>query len=260
MRKNQIAAQMYTIRDYIQNANDFNTSCKKLKDIGFDAVQISGAGDICPKEMKKIIDDNGLICCATHESGDEIFNQTQKLVDKLNILDCKYTAYPYPSNANFDTLEGVYELANNLNKAGEIFYNNNQILTYHNHHIEFMKFNNELILDIIYDKTDPKFLQGEIDTYWVQAGGGNPVRWCKKLKDRLPLLHLKDYKIAYNKNKEITVSFAEIGNGNLNFKKIIKKAEESGCKWFIIEQDTCDICPFEALKISYNYLINNICE
>lgn len=252
MKRKTIAAQLYTVRDFCKTSEDFAKTAKKIKDIGFDAVQVSGVGPIDTKEIKKILDNEGLICCATHESGKMIVEETEKVIEKLQILDCKYAAYPHP-HVPLKTYEDVANLAKSLDKAGKVMRKEGLVLCYHNHAIEFEKFNGKTALDIIYDETGPDNLQGEIDTYWIQFGGQNPTQWCKKLDNRLPLLHLKEYGIIENK-----VTMLEIGNGNLDWKKIIKTAKKSGTEWFIIEQDTCRLDPFESLKISLEFLIKEV--
>jgi sugar phosphate isomerase/epimerase len=94
----------------------------------------------------------------------------------------------------------------------------------------------------------------ELDTYWVHFGGGDCVDWCRKLAGRLPFIHLKDYAIT----KARTPVYCEIGQGTLPFARIIAEAEQSGCRWFIVEQDTCPRDPFESLKISCDYLKTNL--
>jgi sugar phosphate isomerase/epimerase len=252
MRKKQIAAQLYTLREFLKTPEDIATSLKKVKKIGFDAVQVSGLGPIDPTELRKILDGEGLICCATHESGQTIFEQPEKVVEKLNILGCKYTAYPHPHTSP-KTAEDYKNIATALDKSGKVLRDAGQVLTYHNHGLEFTRFGKKTGLEIIYDESNPEYLQGEIDTYWVQYGGGNPVEWCKKLQDRLPLLHLKEYGIFEGKP-----TMFEVGSGNLDWKNIIKAAKKSGTEWFIIEQDVCRIDPFDSLKISLEYLIKEI--
>jgi sugar phosphate isomerase/epimerase len=80
------------------------------------------------------------------------------------------------------------------------------------------------------------------------------VEWCRKLRGRLPFIHLKDYAIT----RERQPIFCEIGVGTLPFKRIIAEAERSGCQWFIIEQDTCPNDPFDSLKISFDYVKANL--
>ena len=125
-------------------------------------------------------------------------------------------------------------LVADLDRAGAVLRKAGQVLTYHNHAVELTPFRGKTALDYIYAKTDPQNLQGEIDTYWIQHGGGDPVDWCRRLKGRLPLLHMKDYTVKPDGQPD----FASIGAGNLNWPAIIAAAEESGCEWFIVEQDT----------------------
>ena len=102
--------------------------------------------------------------------------------------------------------------------------------------------------------SNPRFLLAELDTYWVQAGGGDPVAWCKKMAGRMPLLHLKDYGVGPDGKPH----FAEIGNGNLDWPAIISTAEASGTEWFIVEQDVCPGDPFESLAQSFRYIKANL--
>jgi len=154
-------------------------------------------GPIEPSELKKILDNEGLFCCATHESGKDIVEDINKVIDKLKTLGCKYTAYPFP-HVKCASGNEWKKLALQLNESGKKMKDNGLTLCYHNHGIEFHRYDGKTALDIIYDATDKQYLQGEIDTYWVQYGGGNPVEWCRKLSGRLPLLHLKEYGILDN--------------------------------------------------------------
>ena len=254
MKLNQLAAQFYTIRDFCKTAPEFAESCRKIRAIGYPAIQLSGVGPIPEEEIVRICAGEGLVICATHESGDKIINETGKVIERLNKLGCKYTAYPYPGGINMADAAEVSAFAKRLDRAGETMRNAGQVLTYHNHAIEFLKLGGKTALDLIYDGSDPRNLQGEIDTYWVQVGGADSVAWCRKLAGRLPLLHLKDCVGTANNAS----AFCEIGNGNMDFKEIIAAGEKSGCEWFIVEQDTCPGDPFDSLKISFDYITANI--
>ncbi len=255
MNIKQVAAQLYTLRDFLKTPGEIGQTLKKVRAIGYEAVQLSGLGPIGEDELVKMLDGEGLICCATHEGSDTIILSPGAVVDRLNKLNCRFTAYPWPAGVDFSAIESVRAFAAALNASGKTLHDSGKVLTYHNHHIEFRRLEGRPILDIIYSETDARYLQGEIDTYWVQHGGGNPVEWCRKLGGRLPLLHLKDYAI----NAENTPTFAEIGNGNLDWPRIVKTAEESGCEWFIVEQDVCPVDPFESLKMSFEYIKDTLC-
>jgi sugar phosphate isomerase/epimerase len=250
MKISQVAAQLYTLRDHLKTPADIAASLKKVRAIGYEAVQASGLGPIDDAELLKMLKGEGLTLCATHEPSDEIRKNVDKVIDHLQKLNCKYTAYPYPAGVDFSKPADVDLLIKDLDAAGEKMAKAGQVLTYHNHAHEFFKFQGKPLLEYIYAKTNPRFLQGEIDTYWVWAGGADPVEWCRKLKGRLPLLHIKDYGAGADGKP----FFAEIGNGNLDFPAIIAAAEESGTEWFIVEQDTCPGDPFESLATSFRYI------
>jgi len=63
-----------------------------------------------------------------------------------------------------------------------------------------IRFGDQTGLDIIYNETDPRYFQAEIDTYWIQHGGGNPVAWIARMNGRMPVIHLKDMAIAVGSN------------------------------------------------------------
>ena len=257
MKISQVAAQLYTLRDFCKTPEDVAQTFKKVRAIGYEAVQVSGIVAMPEAQLKEMLDGEGLVCCATHEQPQKILEETQTVIDRLNALDCKYTAVPSPGGYELNTEEQVLDFAKKMNAAGKAMREAGQVLTYHNHHFEFVKYGDRTMLEIFYGETDPQNLQGEIDTYWIQYGGGDPVGWCKQLQNRLPLLHLKDYGI----NKESKQpEFREIGYGSLNWKELIPAAENSGCEWFIVEQDTCPGDPFESLKMSFDYIKANLCN
>jgi len=254
MKINQVAAQLYTLRDHLKTPADVASSLKKVRAMGYEAVQDSGMGPIDEAELLKILKGEGLTLCATHEASNDILDNTEKVIDHLQKLGCKHTAYPYPAGIDFSKQDHVDQLVKKLDAAGEKMVKAGQVLSYHNHAHEFYKFQGKPLLEYIYAKTNPRFLQAELDTYWVQAGGGDPVAWCKKMKGRMPLLHLKDYGVGPDGKP----FFAEIGNGNLDWPAIISTAEASGTEWFIVEQDVCPGDPFESLAISFRFIKENL--
>jgi sugar phosphate isomerase/epimerase len=254
MKLSQVAVQLYTLRNHLKTPADIAASLKKVRAIGYTAVQASGLGPIAEDELLRILKGEGLTLCATHEDSDRILNEPAAIVDRLSKLGCRYTAYPFPRNIDFGSAEAVDTLIRKLEAAGKTLHDAGQVLTYHNHNHEFRQLDGEIILDRIYAKTNPVYLQGEIDTYWVAVGGCDPAAWCRKLKNRLPLLHMKDFQTTHE-NKP---NFCEVGRGVLDWPGIIAAAEASGCEWFIVEQDVCPGDEFESLKISFDYIKSHL--
>lgn len=254
MKTSQIAAQLYTCRDLLKTPADIVKTLKRVRAAGYTAVQVSGMGPIAEAELVAILDGEGLVCCATHESGKTIRETPEKVVERLAALRCTITAYPFPADVDLDSLDSVRALIGDLDRAGKVLADAGQILCYHNHHQEFRKLGGKTIFERIFDETNPRHLQGEPDTYWVQYGGANPADWCRRLKGRLPAIHLKDYMV----NGKNEAQLCEIGAGNIDFKAVVAAAEEAGCAWFIVEQDTCPGDPVDSLAQSFRWLQEHV--
>lgn len=255
MKIEQVAAQLYTVRDFTKTAEDLANTFRRLREIGFHAAQVSAIGPIPAGDVRRMAEDAGITICATHEPTNTILDNPEAVVERLNQLGTTYTAVPnFGADYKIANLADVDTIISKMEAAGAVLREGGKVLTYHNHAVEFAWHEGATVLDRIYGRTSPENLQGEIDTYWVQYGGACPVEWCRKLAGRLPLLHIKDYAIGFDNKPHYT----EIGYGNLNFKAIIEAAEASGCKWFIIEQDTCPGNPFDSLRKSFDYIKANL--
>jgi sugar phosphate isomerase/epimerase len=254
MKTTQLAAQLYTCRDILKTPAEIAATLRRVRAVGYQAVQVSGMGPIAEDELLQILDGEGLVCCATHESGEKILNDPRSVVERLQKLRCQYTAYPFPAGVDFSDPGSIQRLISGLQASAAVLASHGMGLCYHNHHPEFRKLEGRTILERIFDGAP--HLQAEPDTYWVQYGGGDPVDWCERLKGRLPLIHLKDFVV----NHENIPCFCEVGAGNLNFPRIIEAAEKSGCQWFIVEQDTTPGDPVDSLAQSFRYLAETVCE
>lgn len=256
MKINQVAVQLYSVRDHLKTPDEVKASVHRLREIGYEEIEIFGEGPLPPDEMARLFEAEGLRCCSSHEPSEQLLDNPQASVEKLKRLGCRQAAYPYPRNVTLDTLEQVRAFAARLNKTGKVLTEAGIRFSYHNHNIEFRRVGGRTILETILAETEARYVAAEIDTYWTQVAGGDPIAWCRAMKGRLPLLHLKDVGV----NEERQSVFREIGQGNLNWAEIIKTAERSGCQWFIVEHDSgwTDGDPFKSLKMSFDYLKEHI--
>ena len=234
MAASQLAAQLYTVRDFTNTPADIATTMKKVKQLGYDAVQCSALGAIDAHELKRIVDGEGLTICATHTDYDRMRDEPQAVIDEHNLWDCKQGYARFAKEAS--------DVAKRLAEGGLTF-------SYHNHSFELERFNGRTGLEILYEDSDPQYFKSELDTYWIQHGGGDPAAWIRKLKGRADIVHLKDMAMD-----DRTQLFAEVGEGNLNWPAILDACKEAGTEWYIVEQDTCQRDPFESLGISLKNL------
>lgn len=259
MSKPILAAQLYTIRDYTRTVDDFAASMKKIADIGYTAVQVSAIGPISHEDVWRIVNDNGLTICITHIGYDRLLNDLDDVIAQHNLWQTKHVAIgSMPAEFRSSGEDGYKRFVEFANKVGEKLHDAGLTFSYHNHSFEFVKFGDRTGLELIYAESDPRYLQAELDTYWVQHGGGDPAAWISRLKDRMPVIHLKDMIVRdVDPNKVemgIEQIMAEVGEGNLNWPRILQVCQESNVEWYAVEQDFCPGDPFESLATSYKNL------
>jgi sugar phosphate isomerase/epimerase len=256
-----LAAQLFTVRKFTQTAADLAASLRKVRAIGYTAVQISGIGPILDAEVKSIVDDLGLTICITHTPYPKLWSEIDSVIAQHKLWNCPNVAIgmmpaPYIKEGE----AGFHRFAAEANGVGEKLAQAGLTFSYHNHSLEFVKFGNRLGLDILFEETDPRYLKAEIDVYWVQHGGGDPATWVRKVAGRMPVVHLKDMKVVL---EETTMGdyklpwqsvMAAVGEGNLDWTTILNECQKGQVEWYAVEHDVCPGDPFESLRSSYNYL------
>ncbi|WP_231571709.1 sugar phosphate isomerase/epimerase family protein [Gordoniibacillus kamchatkensis] len=171
MRKNQIAAQLFTLREFAKTAEQLDETLRKVKDIGYDAVQVSGIGPIEPAKVKELADRHGLTICATHVPYERLKNDLEQVIQEHRLWGCRYVGLgsmpaPYRTGKSGYTL-----LADEFSAVGRALADAGLQFVYHNHKFEFEKFEGETGMDWLLRASDPEAFHFELDTYWVQAGG-----------------------------------------------------------------------------------------
>lgn len=276
MNKPTIGVQMMMLRNKIEELG-IKETFKKVKEIGFSTVELSQV-PMTPENVEAIresLDELDMRVCAT--SGalkamapgmkmENLRDDFDKILADTKALGCKYIRIGMISFDCLGSKEKIVEYTKELNEMGKRLKEQGLELYYHNHHVEFAKYDGKYIMDIMAEESDPEYLGFELDVHWLQRGGVNPLEWIKKLEGRTKILHIKDYRISQTldlsggmegimRSMADMVKFAEIGEGNLDMKAIIDLAGETGVEHIFIEQDdTYGRDPFESLEISANNL------
>ena len=240
----QIGAQLFTVRNHCQTLDGLAETLRRVADIGYRYVQVSGS---CPYEgawLREQLDKSGLRCVLTHTPADRLQNDLPGVLRDHVAFDCRHIGlgwYPFDEHQGYEDFLRVYgPVAKAIAEGGGYFM-------YHNHDQEFKKLDGKLIMERLMEEIPAEVMGFTLDTFWVQAGGGDPAQWLERLSGRVPCIHLKDF--AYGRR------MAVVGEGNINFDRVFEKAEAAGTQYMLVEQDDCNgEDPFECLRRSYEYL------
>ncbi|WLQ08534.1 sugar phosphate isomerase/epimerase family protein [Arthrobacter oryzae] len=253
---------------------------RKVSAIGYNAVEISQI-PMTPENVAELdrsrselgMDIAALSVAMETPKGmpaDSLKDDFDKIVDDAKRLDSRLLRIgmlPFPA---MKSIHAVVDFAKQANEYAERLQEQGIGLYYHNHHIEFAKFDGKYMLDVIAENSPAMGM--EIDVHWVQRGGLDPVRTLEKYAGRTAMVHLKDYRIGQMPEASFgmlesgdfagfmaefrnVVQFAEVGEGNLDFASIIPAAEAAGAQYMLVEQDELyGRTVWDALQTSYDNL------
>jgi sugar phosphate isomerase/epimerase len=250
MKRLPVALQLYTVRDQLKN--DFRGVVHRVAEIGYDGIQFAGYGGLSASEMRQLLQETGLKPAGTHTGLNVLENELDKEIDYNLEIGNKWIICPSLPEARRQDVNGWREIAATLNKIGERCRDRGALLGYHNHAFEFPQIPDGLPsdrgIDVLLGQTDSDLVFWEPDVYWVHKGGEDPVNMIRQFKDRVPITHLKD------ETKDERKTFAEVGEGSLDWPAILQASEEAGVEWHCVEQDRCDRDPLESVAISMRNL------
>lgn len=253
MKLDQVGVNLWTVRKFYETAADFENSLKKIAEIGYAAIEMhaDNLGLMPASDIKALCDSNGLRISSSFHKGVDILERPAEVAGVSKELGVPYAMYPWPDDVDLTDTAALFPFIDKLQNAYDVMKAEGITLCYHHHSLEFQKADGITALQHIMQRSS---LLIEVDTYWVQLGGGDPVDIIERCCSRVPIIHLKD--MVARKNE---AAFAEVGMGNLNFKKIIAAGEAAGAQWFHVEQDeTYERDPFHSLQISHDYIKANL--
>ena len=240
-----VALQMYSLRDL--TAEDFVGTMRSVAEIGYAGVELAGYGGLSAPDMKALLEELGLKPAGSHVGLDLLEKEMESVIEYSLGIGNPYVVCPSLPRDRRQDEASLRATAQSLNRIGAACKERGLQFCYHNHAFEFQTFDGKCILDILLESTGPELVQLEVDTYWVQFAGLDPADLIARQSERVTLVHLKDMDAQDR-------SFAEVGEGTLDWKAIFAASEGAGAEWYIVEQDRCKRPPLESVRLSLENL------
>ncbi|MFF2480815.1 sugar phosphate isomerase/epimerase family protein [Paenibacillus sp. NPDC058071] len=254
MKRLGIGLQLYTLRDVI--GDDLEGTLRKVAAIGYEGVEFAGYGGIEADRMRDLLEELGLKAIGNHVSLENLETKLDEEIAYLKTIGAQYAICPWlPEDRR--SAEAWLKLFVDFEQYGKRFREAGIDFCYHNHEFEFeVEVDGKFVFDALYNRIDADFLKVEMDLGWVQYAGQDPLAYISKYANRLPLLHLKDFRKGDGTPGK-RIDTVELGRGDLDLLPLIERAGESGVEWVIVEQDVCANPPLESVAESMEWLKNN---
>ena len=250
---------LYTVRDAM--GSDAKGTLQAVANAGYKNIEAAGYADgkfydMSPEDFKSFLMNLNLRPLSTHQGSVTLENADAMMAD-VKAAGFEYFVIPVPPMGLFKVnpesrtrglTGGVKNLADILTQLGEKANRVGLKLLYHNHDFEFKKDENGIVvIDYLLENTDPEIVNFQMDLYWVTKAGADPVAYFENYPGRFKIWHVKDM--------DDQGRFAPVGNGNIDFARILAQKDLSGMKYYLVEQDrTFTMEPLEAIKVSHQGL------
>jgi len=261
-----VGLQLYSIRDAM--TADVPGTLKKVSDMGYINLELANYADgkfygLAPAEFKKIVTDLGMVCYSSHsqvESASITMDKAKLMADAHAEIGVKYCIKPWIEEPDRN-VEAYKKMIADCNEVGKIMKGVGIQFGYHNHNFEFLNTDGVVpYYDIFLKEMDADLITMELDLFWASKAGQDPVEMFKKYPGRFQLLHFKDMKT--NQPPFFTVikdDICSVGEGVIDFKKILAAKDIAGAKCIIVEDDNQgNGKPFEGIETSIKNVTTKI--
>ena len=237
----KLGIQLYSVGSFM--AQSVPDTLKRVAECGYSQVEFAGYFGVAAKEMKRMLDEYGLEAVSSHAN---VVGNLDAELEYMQTVGAKNIACA--GIGDFNSRENVLRIAELFNRIGEKCEAAGIHFSYHNHSHEFNRDERgEWLLDILYENTDPKLVNVQLDVCWALVGGADPVEYLRKYRDRVKMVHMKEVKTV------APYEGTAIGMGLVDFPGIYKLLGDEVL--YIVEQEGLPhMETWEGLRLSSEYL------
>lgn len=250
--KKEFGIQLWTLRDNI--AIDLNGTIEALARIGYTSIEAFGFdGNFYSKPAKEFstfCKNQGIAVHSTHTgiTSENAIEYSEKAVE----AGLEYLILPSMMGRPEETIDDFKRLAAEMNQIGESCNKKGIRFGYHNHGFEFKAKDGIIPYDILLNETDASLVSFQLDIYWIKKAAKDPEYYFREHSGRFLTWHVKDM----GNDGESCI----VGNGNINFKKLLHHAKKAGLDRIFVEQEAYSegsplFCAAQSFKYIQSHLL-----
>ncbi|MDO6518460.1 Sugar phosphate isomerase/epimerase [Zobellia uliginosa] len=248
----EVGLQLYSLRN--QFKTDVPGTLKLIEGWGITKIEGGDTYGLALKDFKKLLKTTGLDVVSVGAKFEELENNPQQVVKNAKAYGAKYVMCAWvPHDDNKWDLEETQHASKVFNAAGKLLKKNGITLAYHPHGYEFRPYEDGTLFDyMVQNATDYTF---ELDVFWAQHGGADPLALMKKYPSKFTLLHLKDMEKGVkgnNTGQEDHETNVVLGQGQVDIAGIVAEAKKLGIEYMFIEDESSRVV--EQVPLSLEYL------
>ena len=235
-----VALQLYSLRD--QFAKDVPGTLEKVRAMGFKSVELAGTYGLSTEAFKAQLDAHGLKAISAHFAYEQFRDHADLIVQDAKILGLEYAGCAWISHSGPFTEKTCREAIAVFNKAGETLAAQGVHFFYHTHGYEFQPYGQGTLFDLLMTETNPKYVNYEMDVFWIVHAGQDPVKLFEQYPGRWCMTHVKGMRdttpTGLLTGGSAVTNDVPLGTGKIDFPPIFRAAKKAGVQWHIIEDES----------------------
>jgi sugar phosphate isomerase/epimerase len=250
----EIGLELYSLREKFKT--DVPGALATIKSWGIHEIEGGGTYGLPMDEYKKLLAQNDIRMVSVGADFNALAKNPQTAIDEAKAFGAKYIMCSWiPHNGDEFSIEDIKKAIDVFNTAGKQIHDAGLSLCYHPHGYEFRPYEGGTLFDYLAQHTDPKYVNFEMDVFWVKHPGQDPVALMQKYPNRFVLMHLKDRKPGTEGNQNGRApeeTNVVLGQGDVNIAAVMKEAKKIGIKHYFIEDES--LIPEQQIPQSLAYL------
>jgi sugar phosphate isomerase/epimerase len=238
-----LGIQLYTLRSILPQ--DFDGTLARLADVGYREVEFAGYHGRDPAAVRAALDAAGLRAPSAHVAIEALDAEWARTLEAAHAIGHEWLVVAWIPEELRPDLDGYRRIAERFNQAAATAREAGIGFAYHNHDFEFVPLEGRTPYDVLLEETDPELVRLELDLYWITKGGRDPLDYFARYPGRFPLVHVKDM--------GEDGGMVDVGEGTIDFARIIARREEAGIRHWFVEHDV-PADPMRTARVSYENL------
>lgn len=203
------------------------------------------------KEIKALVDEFGIEIVSIQVKPKYVFGDPESIIGFCKITGCKRVVISMlPFSCILGKEKRFYDFVASLDLTFDVYARQGITLAYHHHNWEYVKLSSgkTRMAELLSRTRSIRFVH---DTYWTARCGIDPAVQIAEFGERLIGIHLRDLTFT-KKGLDVVGSDSAIGDGLIDFASVLRAAEQSGCRYYVIEQKTDN--PYTEIEKSFKNL------
>lgn len=233
----EVGLQLYSLRN--QFKEDIPSTLKMINEWGITALEGGDSYGMPEVEFKGLLAKNKLKVVSIGADFEDLANKPLEVIKKAKSYGASYVMCPWiPHDGNTFGIEETKKAVEVFNIAGKLLKQQGLQLAYHAHGYEFRPYGEGTLFD--YMAENANYFDFEMDVYWVQHAGADPMKLLKKYPSKFILMHLKDMEKGTKKDDtghaDVETNVV-LGTGEVDISGVVAEAKRLGIKYMFIEDE-----------------------